>query len=74
MCLAPELTASEAAGYASEAAYKTPLAVVATAAIRGDWGPAKELCRGERERHGEEHAKGLMRAIQEAVNEKRSLM
>lgn len=55
---------------ASESAHKTPFAVAATAAARGDWEPAKALCRGERSRRGESAGRELMRAIQDAVREK----
>lgn len=55
---------------AVESGYRTPWAIAATAAARGDWEPAKELCRRERDRHGEEWARGAMRSIQEAVRAK----
>lgn len=61
---------SMVASDASESAYKTPFAVAATAAARGNWEPAKELCRGERARRGEVAGRELMRTIQEAVREK----
>jgi len=61
---------SLAASEAAECAYRTPFSIVATKAARGDWEPAKELCRGERDRHGDRHARELMRAIQEAVRAK----
>jgi hypothetical protein len=55
---------------ATDHAYKTPFSLAATAAIRGDWEPAKKLCREERLEHGEIKARALMRSIQAAVREK----
>lgn len=54
---------------AAECGYNTLWAMAATAAARGDWTVAKELCRGERERHGDAWARDLMRSIQIAVKE-----
>lgn len=59
---------------AEQDAYNTLFARLATAAIRGDWTPAQEQCRRERELHGEAWARELMRSIQAAVREKRLWM
>lgn len=58
---------------ATDAAYKTPFSLAATAAIRGDWEPAKDLCRTERAQNGETTARELMRSIQAAVREKKEM-
>lgn len=58
---------------ATQMAYETPFAKVCTAAIRGDWEPAKEMCRRERERHGKGFALNLWHVIEEAVREKELL-
>jgi hypothetical protein len=57
----------DAARDAADYAYATRFGVAATAAARGDWEPAREWCREERARFGEELARALMRDIQTAV-------
>lgn len=59
----------EAHSAAADLSYRTPLALAATEAARGDWEPAKALCRKQPEGYGRD----LMRAIQEAVREKQAL-
>jgi hypothetical protein len=55
---------------AREYAYATEFSQICTAAVRGDWEPAKERYRRERAEKGEEIARALMRSYQRAVNEK----
>jgi hypothetical protein len=64
------MSETDICGFAAEMAYKTPFSIAATAAIRGDWEPAKALCR----RQPVDYGRGLMRAIQDAVEAKRRLM
>lgn len=68
-----DIDAMEASRMATDSAYQTPLALSATAAIRGDWEPAKNLCRVERDKHGEARGRELMRSIQDAINEHKKL-
>jgi len=59
---------------ASDYAYSTEFSRICTAAIQGDWEPAKERCRRERAEKGETLARELMRSYQRAVKERRSTM
>jgi hypothetical protein len=61
---------TRAVDVATDHAYKTPFSLAATAAIRGDWEPARTLCREKRSEHGEAKARELMRSIQAAAREK----
>jgi hypothetical protein len=63
----------ESSRMATDDAYKTPLALAAKAAVLGDWEPADALCRVERDKHGEAHARELRRSIQDAINEHKKL-
>jgi hypothetical protein len=56
---------------ARQHAYDTEFSIICTAAIRGDWEPAKERCRKERAEKGEETARALMRSYQRAVKDKK---
>jgi hypothetical protein len=59
---------------AAKVAYNTEFSVICTQAIRGNWEPAKERCRREREEKGEEIARELMRSYQRAVKAKQRLI
>ena len=59
---------------ASIFAYKTEFSRICTAAIRGDWEPAKERCRQERAANGERIAQDLMRSYQRAVNLRKQML
>lgn len=65
----PELSVDWASRLASEDAYRTPLSVAMTQAARGNWEPAKELCRRARERFGEGLAMEVWREIRGKVRE-----
>lgn len=58
---------------AGDAAYQTRFAVVASAAANGDWEPAREWCRQERDRFGDDLARELMRDIQRTVEDEKKL-
>ena len=59
---------------AQAVAYSTEFSKICTEAIRGNWEPAKERCRREREEKGEDVARELMRSYQRAVKRKQQLI
>lgn len=64
---APEVDSTGRGRMASYCGYSTRLSMVMTEAANGDWKLAQELCREERERFGEDHARELMRYMQDRV-------
>lgn len=58
---------------ASDAAYRTRMSRVGTAAANGDWEPARQWCAEVAARFGQDMADGLIGDIDAAIAEKRKL-
>lgn len=67
---APDVEITERGRMASHCGFGTRLSMVMTEAANGDWKLAQQLCREERERFGEEHARELMRYMQDCVRDR----